>query len=324
MRRKVLVFGAGVIGAYLIHVLTEAGNDVTVLAREQRADSLNRNGLVIYHHLQKKTTKDEVKAVTDVSGMKFDAAFVVMPYHKLLSALPTVYGFETDLLVLVGNDLSPSDVYSRVQDNAPGVKKIMFGFQVSGGKKEADSYICERFAGSWMDVGYLHGPADDRSKAEFESMFKGTKYKINWKDDMDSYLLCHPAAILPIAYLSYICGGDLRKSTRNQRKTMYDASHEAYEFLKSIGITDPSGDDKFYLRGPSGTLMKFLYFIMAKSVMGDLVACEHCRNSVSEMEQIDLFYTEFMKGYPESKLTSWNSLKRKMPSWEELHRLYGN
>lgn len=50
-KRKVLVFGAGVIGAYLAHVLTEAGNDVTILARKERSESLNRNGLVIYHHL---------------------------------------------------------------------------------------------------------------------------------------------------------------------------------------------------------------------------------------------------------------------------------
>ena len=40
-QRKVLVFGAGVIGAYITHVLIEAGNDVTILAREERAKSLN-------------------------------------------------------------------------------------------------------------------------------------------------------------------------------------------------------------------------------------------------------------------------------------------
>lgn len=70
--------------------------------------------------------------------------------------------------------------------------------------------------------------------------------------------------------------------------------------------------------------MKFLYFIMAKTAMGDLIACEHCRNAVSEMEQIDLFYEEFLKGCPASKLTAWNRLKEQMPSWDELHRIYGN
>lgn len=52
--KKVLVFGVGVIGAYLAHALAEAGNEVTVLVREDRAQMLNENGLRIWHHLQKK------------------------------------------------------------------------------------------------------------------------------------------------------------------------------------------------------------------------------------------------------------------------------
>ena len=70
--------------------------------------------------------------------------------------------------------------------------------------------------------------------------------------------------------------------------------------------------------------MQLLYFIMAKSKIGDLIACEHCRNAVSEMEQIDLYYTEFLKDCPQEKLKTWNRLRGMMPSWDELHRKYGN
>ena len=325
MKRNVLVFGAGVIGAYLAHVLIEAGNDVTILARAERAKSLNENGLVIYHHLQKKTTKNNVKAVTDVDGLSFDATFVVMPYHKLKSALPQICTFSTKLLVLVGNNLTPADIHKEIRENAPGIKKILFGFQVSGGKKEEKGYVCERLGASWMDIGQLHGETDARMKKWVENLFKGTKYKINWQGDMENYLICHPAEILPIGYLSYICGGDLRKSTRSQRKDMFDASREAFDFLRTKGITVyPKGEDKFYGSGVRSKVMKFLYFIMAKSAIGDLIACEHCRNAVSEMEQIDMFYTDFLKGCPQAKLKAWNRLKAQMPTWDELHRFYGN
>ena len=263
MKRNVLVFGAGVIGAYLAHVLIEAGNDVTILARAERAKSLNENGLVIYHHLQKKTTKNNVKAVTDVDGLSFDATFVVMPYHKLKSALPQICTFSTKLLVLVGNNLTPADIHKEIRENAPGIKKILFGFQVSGGKKEEKGYVCERLGASWMDIGQLHGETDARMKKWVENLFKGTKYKINWQEDMENYLICHPAEILPIGYLSYICGGDLRKSTRSQRKDMFDASREAFDFLRTKGITVyPKGEDKFYGSGVRSKVMKFLYFIM--------------------------------------------------------------
>ena len=323
-KRKVLVFGAGVIGAYLAHVLIQAGNEVTILAREERAQSLKQNGLVIRHHLQRKTTKDTVEAVTDVTGRSFDAAFVVMPFHKIQLAMPQIAQLKTKLLVLVGNDLAPAKIEAELA-NAPGIKKILFGFQVSGGKKEADHYVCERFGGSWMDLGQLHGNADPRLKKWTERLFAGTSYKLNWQEDMEAYLICHPAAILPIGYLSYICDGDLRTSTKEQRRMMVDASHEAFEALKAKGIPIyPKGDDQFYANGVRGKGMQLLYLIMAKSKIGDLIACEHCRNAVSEMEQIDLFYEDLLKGYPSDKLKTWNRLRGMMPSWEELHRKYGS
>ncbi len=324
-KRRVLVFGAGVIGAYLAHVLAEAGNDVTILAREERAKSLTQNGLIIYHHLQRKTTKDRVRAVTSVEGCSFDAAFVPMPYHKIRQALPEICGLDAKLLVLVGNDLAPAEVEAYIREHSSGIKKILFGFQVSGGKKEPDRFVCERFGGSWMDIGQLHGETDPRLKKLAGSLFTGTSYKLNWQEDMEAYLICHPAAILPIAYLSYICDGDLRSSTREQRRMMVDASHEAYECLKTKGIpVYPKGDDRFFENGPQGAVMQLLYLAMAKSKIGDLVACEHCRNAVSEMEQIDLFYEDLMRGYPPEKLKAWNALRSRMPSWEELHKKYEN
>ena len=75
---------------------------------------------------------------------------------------------------------------------------------------------------------------------------------------------------------------------------------------------------------PGHTWGHMVYLVMAKSKIGDLVACEHCRNAVSEMEQIDLFYEDLMKDYPPEKLKVWNALRSQMPSWEELHKKYGN
>ena len=70
--------------------------------------------------------------------------------------------------------------------------------------------------------------------------------------------------------------------------------------------------------------MHLLYLIMAKSRIGDLIACEHCRGAVTEMEEIDRFYEDLLRDCPREKLTVWNRLRSMMPSWEELHRRYGN
>ena len=76
---KVLVYGSGVIGCYLAHVLCAAGNDVTLLARVPWKEQLQRNGLKIRHHLQRKTTLDHPRVI---GGMEeddtYDAVFAVM------------------------------------------------------------------------------------------------------------------------------------------------------------------------------------------------------------------------------------------------------
>lgn len=324
-RKKVLVFGVGVIGAYLTHALAAAGNEVTVLVREDRARMLNENGLRIRHHLQKKETVDKVEAVSSVEGRAFDAVFVVMPWHKMRAALPQICAIRTELLVLVGNDLSAQEFHDTIRAHSEA-ETLLFAFQVSGGKKEATRYVCERLGTVTMDIGRLHGKTDAETKRRVETLFSGVRLRLSWQPDMESFLVCHPAAILPIGYLAYICDGDMTRSTRRQRRLMFDATHEAYEFLKAKGITVcPAGDDKFYEKGPRSALMKFLYFVMAKNrSIGDLIACEHCRNAVTEMEQIDLWYEALMKDRPKDKLQNWNRLRMQMPAWEELHRKYGN
>lgn len=64
---KILVYGAGVIGCELTHVLKKGGNDVTLLARGEWKNTLGRSGLVIRHYLQRKTTTDKIK-VTGCPG----------------------------------------------------------------------------------------------------------------------------------------------------------------------------------------------------------------------------------------------------------------
>ena len=111
----------------------------------------------------------------------------------------------------------------------------------------------------------------------------------------------------------------------DQRRMMVDASHEAFEALKAKGIRIcPEGDDRFYEKGMRGKAMQLLYLIMAKSRIGDLIACEHCRSAVTEMEEIDRFYEDLLKDCPPEKRKVWGRLRSMMPSWEDLHRKYGS
>lgn len=103
---RVLVYGAGVIGCYLTHVLCEAGNAVSLLARGTWKENLEKNGLVIYHHLQKKTTMDHPKIVAAPDTENgYDIVFAVMQYDQMMQILEPLSKIKTKRLVLVGNNM---------------------------------------------------------------------------------------------------------------------------------------------------------------------------------------------------------------------------
>ena len=61
---------------------------------------------------------------------------------------------------------------------------------------------------------------------------------------------------------------------------------------------------------------------MAKSIIGDLIACNHCRNAVAEMELLDKDFTALLERDRTPSMPVWNALKGQMPDWKTLHQTY--
>ena len=325
---KVLVYGSGVIGSYLAHVLCSAGNDVTVLARGRWREQLETHGLRIRHHLQRSQTLDHPKVIGDISeGGSYDAVFAVMPYNKIGAILEPLAAVRAPLVVLVGNNMNPAAMEKFILGGTVCEKQVLFGFQVTAGKRDMEKglLVCERLGAGNMDLGGLHRLPDETIRSKLNEAFAGTGYRLNWQPDMEAYLVCHLAAILPIGYLAYACDGDMRSSTGAQRRLMRLASREAYAMLKTQGIPIlPAGDDRYYASGLRGRLMQFLYFVMAKNkTIGDLVACEHCRNAYEEMEMLDAAFMEIVARTPGAPMPHWHELRAQMPGWDEVRRRYG-
>ena len=325
---KVLVYGSGVIGSYLAHVLCSARNDVTVLARGRWREQLEAHGLRIRHHLQRSQTLDHPKVIGDISeGGSYDVVFAVMPYNKIGAILEPLAAVRAPLVVLVGNNMNPAAMEKFILGGTVCEKQVLFGFQVTAGKRDMEKglLVCERLGAGSMDLGGLHRLPDEVTRSKLNEAFAGTGYRLNWQSDMEAYLICHLAAILPIGYLAYACDGDMRASTGAQRMLMRLASREAYAMLKTRGIPIlPAGDDRYYASGLRGRLMQFLYFVMAKNkTIGDLVACEHCRNAYEEMEMLDAAFMEIVAQTPGAPMPHWHELRAQMPGWDEVRRRYG-
>ena len=99
---RVLIIGAGVIGSNLAADLFSSGRDVTLLARGEWADALEKNGLVIDPIFSpgKKTYRIPVIRELKEDDV-FDAVFVVMRYTPYYPMFVCSASTESNLLSIL-------------------------------------------------------------------------------------------------------------------------------------------------------------------------------------------------------------------------------
>ena len=319
---KIFVYGAGVIGSYLTNVLCAAGNDVTLLARGSWRETLERDGLTIVHHLQKKTTHDRPRIVDGLNGEPYDLVFAVMQYQQMERILDDLTQINSPLMVLVGNNMSAMEMERTIQTRTQAPKTVLFGFQGTGGRREDGKVVCVRFGNGSMSLGGVSAEAPDSAKAAVTAAFRGTKYRLTWVHNMDTWYKCHLAFILPVCYLSYTLNCDLTRAKGQQIRQMLDAVDEGYRLLSALGypiLPEGSLDE---LRGVKGALSHAMMWVMAKTAIGRLAATDHCRHAVAEMEALDTAWTELRIRCPDFPMPVWDTLRTAMPDWAELYRLY--
>ena len=319
---RILVCGAGVIGCYLTHALCAAGHDVTLLARGKWRETLEREGLTIVHHLQKKTTHDHPRVIGALDGGRYDLVFAVMQYQQMQEILEDLAQADSPLVVLVGNNMAAAEMERVIRTHAPKPKTVLFGFQGTGGRREDGKVICVRFGAGHMSVGGLHSEPDAADRELVDSLFRGTKYRLTWVSGMDAWYKCHLAFILPVCYLAYALGCDLTRADRRQIKQMLTACREGYGFLAALGCPILPEGTQEKLEGIKGGVSYIMMRLMAKTAIGRLAATDHCRHAVTEMEALDAAWGELRAQRPDFPMPNWDAMRTAMPDWTELHHLY--
>lgn len=235
---NILVYGAGVLGSQLAQVLVRGGNDVTMLARGKRAEELESDGIVIRHVFQFKTTVDPIRVTRTLEeNDEYDLIFVVMKYNDFPSVLPILAANQSRNMVIVGNNADTRSMQIFLEENSKVEKKIAFGFQVSGGRRQEDRMLSIGGASGQMVIGGLDG--EIAFKSMLDQAFEKTKYKLNYLDDIDAWLKSH---IVPILMLNAVSFNEKREmiklnGNRKQLKHMIGAMDEGFRVLEAMGIT---------------------------------------------------------------------------------------
>ena len=311
---KILVYGAGVLGSYLAHVLHRGGNDVTLLARGSRLEELQKNGLIIRHYLQFHTTVDRV-GLTDHFGKSdaYDIVFSVMQRQQMDGILPRICENEgCGLFVLVGNNATAEETRRTIGEHSRMPKQVVFAFQSTGGRRENGKVISIHLAAPKLEGGMTAGSlgGDDSWRPVLERAFAKTSYRLRISENMDAWLKCHVAFVLPICFACYAADGDLRKIAGNRQflDRTIDAVQEGYRVVRACGYpVEPKEDEDLVTN--HRLKCRLMLSLTAASPIGRLAASDHAMAAKTEMRRL---YGDF------------RSLKQKAgiatPAWDELAR----
>ena len=320
---KVLVYGAGVIGGQLVHALTISGNDVTVIARGAWKEAMEKDGLRIRHYIQKKDTTDHPRVLEKPDGQRYDIAFAVMQYRQMERILEDLAAVNSSIVVLVGNNLSVSEMERRILRAAASPKEVLFGFGSTAGTRENGKLTTVHTGDGKLTIGKAHAELTAAEKTLLKRLFAGSRMSVSYCDDMDAWLKYHAAFILPVVYLCYKTGCDLTKSTKEERELLLDAVGDAYHLLMALGYpVRPVGDEKNLEPGISNQLVKLVIYWMSRTRLGALCTTEHCRHAPQEMEDLDKAFQGLRARKPDFSMPHYDELYTMMPSWEEIRNTY--
>ena len=293
---KILVYGAGVLGCNLARNLFRAGKNVTLLARGKWAEEIRKNGLRIKDKFSLCTSVSSIPVVTELApDAQYDVIFAVLRYTQLDSVLDTLRANRTRNIVFVGNNVQTRALAAELPD-----KNVLFAFALSAGHREADRVVSIDL--KKITIGQLAGAAPN--KQLIEQIFSGTKYKVVYEPNMEDYLLCHAAFVMPAAFACYKTDGDLKKlrGDTTYLNRLLDANIEGYRAIRSAGHTIlPKEDADFEGEKYRKTCLRFFKLMCATS-LGKLCASDHAMNAIDEMSALnrDLkkFFDENGAAYP--------------------------
>ncbi len=298
---KILVFGAGVLGCNLARDLFKAKKDVTILARGKWAEEIKNNGLRIKDKFKPRMSISHIPVITELTpDDQYDVIFITLRYTQIESILDILRSNRTKNIVFVGNNVRAKDLSETLPE-----KNVLFAFASSAGHREpnyVDSIDLKK-----ITIGQLK---DSQSNEQFiKQIFEGTKCKITYEPNMEDYLLCHAAFVLPIVFACYKTDGNLKKIKGNKAyfNKIIDANIEGYKAIRNAGHAIlPKEDEIFESPKYRKTCLRFFKLMCATS-LGKICASDHAMNAVEEMSSLNR----------DLKLL-FDKTDAKYPVWEEL------
>jgi 2-dehydropantoate 2-reductase len=236
-KKRILFFGAGVIGSIYALKLVRAGHDVTILARGKRLQELSAQGIILENIDTGKKEQCPIRFITQLEPEDvYDWIIVTVKKNQVRDILPILGNNKSQTIVFMVNNPSGFDEWAA----AVGDKRLIAGFCASGGFL-ADGIVKYRTMRSIENLlqsttfGEIRGKITPRLR-NIVYVFRQAGFRTVNCNNMDAWLKTHIAIVSPIANAIYACSGsnyELAKSAGTVRK-MVVAIREGLAVVRAL------------------------------------------------------------------------------------------
>jgi 2-dehydropantoate 2-reductase len=238
---KTLIYGAGPLGTLYAQRLIQAGKDVTILARGQRYDWIQANGLALVDEMT--GTKEESSAhVVDKLRPEdeYDLVIVLIRKNKLPAVFKTLAtNARIKNILFMGNNARGFKSYL----GALPEPKVLLGFPGAGGgvTEHVVHYADREKPGGKrksVTIGELDGETRDRTQA-IKSLFETAGIPVDLTRDIDGWLKYHVALVSPLvnALYKHDCDNYALAKDKATMRAMVRAAKEGGRVLHDLGYT---------------------------------------------------------------------------------------
>lgn len=283
--RRVLVYGAGVLGSLYAGKLHQAGYDVTLLARGQRLEELRERGLILVEESSGKREEIHMPVIDRLDpDDAYDLVLVVVRKNQIPSVLPSLAANRgtPNVLFLVNNAAGPDALVESL-----GRERVLLGFPGAGGQRnEGEVHYMLASSAQPTTLGELDGQDSERLRM-IRQIFIDAGLPVTVCSNMDAWLKTHAALVCPLANALYMAGGDNYRlaRTRDGIVLLVRAVKEGLRVLRALGIPVTPSAYQVFLALPEPLMVPVLQKRLGRPLV-ELMAARHANAARDEMTML--------------------------------------
>ena len=280
--RRILVFGAGVLGSLYAAWLHEAGFNVTLLARGQRFRDLVQHGVVLEDFFTGARSTTRLRVVDEIPGNEqFDLCLVLVQKTQLDGALQQLADQPGIAAFLFMNNTAEGP---EAMVQALGRNRVLMGHANAGGERRGHEVlyiVTER-----MTFGELDGTISPRIKA-IAAVMRKAGFAADISRNVDAWKRYHVALAVPFALAMYRNHSDRLQlaGNRAELRLCLKAMRECFAALNALGFPMEPARLRLVFLLPD-VLLAWLFRLMLRTKTADIGMERHLRNATDEMQAL--------------------------------------